>query len=48
MISMDELKGHKTLLETISVHKENNPRFICVTGKGLIVAEMTKLLFGVS
>lgn len=42
---MDGINGHK---KAISVYKEKNPRLIYVTGKGLIVTEMTDIpSFGV-
>lgn len=48
IISMDGINRHKTHSYTISVPKENNPRLICVTGKDLIVAEITDMpSFGV-
>lgn len=45
IISMDGINGHK---KAIFVYKEKNPRLIYVTGKGLIVTEMTDIpSFGV-
>lgn len=38
---MDGINRPKTHFKAIPVHKENNPRLICVTGKDLTVAEMT-------
>lgn len=41
IISMDGIEGHKTHFLAISMHKGNNPRLTCVTGRGLTVTAMT-------
>lgn len=43
IISMDGINRRNTHCYATSVPKGNNPRLICVSGKDLIVAEMTDM-----